>query len=115
MFIGYVIVAALLALASTASALLTFTRNPQVVSSMEKVGVPDSWLPWLATAKAAGALGLLAGLVVPALGVAAAVGLVLYFAGAVISHLRVRDFNVAPVIVLALLAAAALVFRIASA
>ncbi|MGW2898690.1 DoxX family protein [Streptomyces sp. NPDC001212] len=115
MFIGYVIVAALLALASVGSAFLTFTRNPQVVSSMTKVGVPDSWLPWLATAKAAGALGLLAGLVVAPLGIAAAVGLVLYFVGAVISHLRVKDNAVAPVVVLTLLAAAALVLRVASA
>ncbi|MFJ2722704.1 DoxX family protein [Streptomyces sp. NPDC087437] len=115
MFIGYVIVAALLALASVGSAFLTFTRNPQVVSSMTKVGVPDSWLPWLATAKAAGALGLLAGLVAAPLGIAAAGGLVLYFVGAVISHLRVKDNAVAPVVVLTLLAAAALVLRVASA
>ncbi|MFI7009493.1 DoxX family protein [Streptomyces sp. NPDC050145] len=115
MFIGYVIVAALLALASAGSAFATFTRKPQVVSGMTKVGVPDSWLPRLATAKAAGALGLLAGLVVAPLGIAAAVGLVLYFIGAVISHVRVKDFAVAPVVVLTLLAAAALVLRIASA
>ncbi|MFI9155648.1 DoxX family protein [Streptomyces sp. NPDC053367] len=115
MFVAYVIVAALLAFACTASAFLTFTRNPQVVSSMTKVGVPDSWLPWLATAKAAGAAGLLVGLAVPALGVAAAVGLVLYFAGAVISHLRVKDYNVAPVVVLTLLAVAAVGLRTASA
>ncbi|MFB6813936.1 DoxX family protein [Streptomyces sp. NPDC056347] len=115
MFVGYVIVAALLALASAASAFLTFTRNPQVVGNMTKVRVPDSWMPWLATAKTAGALGLLAGLVVAPLGIAAAAGLVLYFAGAVITHLRVKDYAVAPVIVLTLIAAAALVLRVASA
>ncbi|MFF2009658.1 DoxX family protein [Streptomyces sp. NPDC058195] len=113
MFIGYVVVATLLALASAASAFLTFTRNPQVVGNMAKVGVPDSWLPWLATAKSAGALGLLAGLVVAPLGIAAAAGLVLYFAGAVITHLRAKDYAVAPVIVLTLIAAAALVLRTA--
>ncbi|MEV8453136.1 DoxX family protein [Streptomyces sp. NPDC052095] len=115
MFIGYVVVAVLLALASAGSAFLTFTRNPQVVGSMAKVGVPDSWLPRLATAKAAGALGLLAGLVVAPLGMAAAVGLVLYFSGGVIAHLRVKDHAVAPVVVLTLLAVAALVLRTASA
>ncbi|MFD5559942.1 DoxX family protein [Kitasatospora griseola] len=67
MFTGYVVVAALLALGLSASAFLTFTRNPQVTASMTKVGVPDSWLPWLGTAKAAGALGLLVGLLVPPL------------------------------------------------
>lgn len=115
MFIGYVVVAALLALASAASAFFTFTRNPQIVSSMAKVGVPDAWLPWLATAKAAGAVGLLFGLAIPLLGQAAAVGLVLYFVGAVIFHLRAKDYAVAPVVVLVLLAVAALVLRTASA
>ncbi|MFD6244015.1 DoxX family protein [Streptomyces roseolus] len=113
MFIGYVVLAALLALAMTGSALATFTRNPAVVGSMQKVGVPDGWLPWLATAKLAGALGLLAGLVVPALGVAAAAGLVLYFAGAVIAHLRVEDHAVAPAVLLAILPAIALALRMA--
>ncbi|WP_225801528.1 DoxX family protein [Streptomyces sp. NK15101] len=115
MFIAYVVVAGLLALASAASAFLTFAKNPQVVGSMTKVGVPEGALPWLATAKAAGAAGLLAGLFVPPLGEAAAAGLVLYFAGAVISHLRVKDFELAPAAVLALVSTAALVLRIASA
>ncbi|PJN29724.1 DoxX family protein [Kitasatospora sp. CB02891] len=114
MFTGYVVVAALLVLGLSASAFLTFTRNPQVTASMTKVGVPDSWLPWLGTAKAAGALGLLAGLLVPPLGVAAAVGLMLYFVGAAVSHLRVKDYAVAPVVVLTLLSAAALVLRTAA-
>ncbi|WP_405708193.1 MULTISPECIES: DoxX family protein [unclassified Streptomyces] len=115
MFIGYAVVAALLALGLSASAFMTFTRNPQVAGSTTKLGVPDSWLPWLATAKTAGVLGLLAGLVVPPLGMAAAVGLVLYFVGAVIAHLRAKDYAVAPVVVLTLLSVVALVLRIASA
>ncbi|MYS09161.1 DoxX family protein [Streptomyces sp. SID6041] len=115
MFIGYVVVAALLALALSASAFLTFARNPQIVGSMTKLGVPESWLPRLATLKAAGALGLLAGLAVPALGVAAAIGVTLYFIGALITHLRAKDYEVAPVVVITLLAIAALALRTASA
>ncbi|MFD8971733.1 MULTISPECIES: DoxX family protein [unclassified Streptomyces] len=115
MFIGYAVVAALLAFALSASAFLTFTRNPQVTGNMTKLGVPESWLPWLATAKAAGAIGLLAGLAVPLLGVAAAIGVTLYMAGGVITHLRAKDYEIAPVTVLTLLAVAALVLRIASA
>ena len=115
MFIGYAALAVLLALAMTGSAVATLTRNPAVVGSMRKVGVPDGWLPWLAAAKLAGALGLLAGLVVPVLGEAAAIGLVLYFVGAVVSHVRVKDYAVAPAVVLAVLPAVALVLRVASA
>ncbi|MFJ7129519.1 DoxX family protein [Streptomyces sp. NPDC098101] len=115
MFIAYAVVAALLALALSASAFFTFTRNPQIIDNMTRFGVPESWFPWLAAAKAAGAIGLLVGLAVPALGEAAAIGVILYFLGAVITHLRAKDYVVAPAAVLALLAAAALVLRIASA
>ncbi|MFB6623284.1 MULTISPECIES: DoxX family protein [unclassified Streptomyces] len=115
MFIGYAVVAALLALALSASAFLTFTRSPQIVGNMTKLDVPESWLPRLATLKAAGALGLLAGLAVPALGGAAAIGVTLYFIGALITHLRVKDYEVAPVVVITLLAISALVLRTASA
>ncbi|MFD4373402.1 DoxX family protein [Streptomyces sp. NPDC058486] len=114
MFIAYAALAVLLALAMSASAFMAITRNPAVAGTMTKLGVPDAWMPWLGAAKAAGALGLLAGLAVPALGAAAALGLVLYFIGALITHLRAKDYELAPVLVLTVLPAAALVLRIAS-
>ncbi|MFJ6781141.1 DoxX family protein [Streptomyces yangpuensis] len=112
MFIAYAVVGGLLALVLAASATFTLQRNDQIVASMRKVQVPDSWLPRLATLKAAGAIGLVAGLWITPLGVAAAVGVTLYFTGAVISHLRVKDYELAPAAVLTLLAAAALTLRI---
>ncbi|MET9376020.1 DoxX family protein [Streptomyces sp. NPDC002992] len=115
MFIAYAVVAAILALAISASAFLTLTRNADVIESMTKLGVPGSWLPWLGTAKAAGAVGLLAGLVVAPLGTAAAVGVALYFAGAVVTHIRAKDYAMAPAVVLTLVAVAAAVLRITSA
>lgn len=113
MFIAYALVGGLLALVLTASAAFTLQRNDQIVASMQKVRVPDSWLPRLAGLKAAGAIGLIAGLWVTPLGVAAAAGVTLYFAGAAISHhLRVKDYELAPAAVLTLVAAVALVLRI---
>ena len=51
----------------------------------------------LAAPKAAGAAGLLAGLLgIWVLGVAAATGLVLLFIGAVVFHLRARAFGTLP-------------------
>ena len=114
MFIAYAVVGALLALVLAASATFTLQRNDQIVASMQKVQVPDSWLPRLAGLKAAGAIGLVAGLWVTPLGVAAAAGVTLYFIGAVISHLRVKDYELAPAAALALVAAAALALRILS-
>ena len=64
--------------------------------------------------KAAGALGLLAGIGVPVIGIAAAVGFILFFVGAIITHLRGRDYSLGPAIVFLLLAIAALALRLAS-
>jgi len=61
-----------------------------VVEPLADYGVPRSWWPWLGAAKTAGALGLAAGVFVPVLGVVAAICLVLYFLGAMITVLRAR-------------------------
>ena len=50
-------------------------------------GVPRTWWPWLGIAKALGAVGLVVGLAVPAIGIAAA-GLVAYFLGAMVTIVR---------------------------
>jgi hypothetical protein len=68
-----------------------------VLANSAEVGVPRSWLPALGATKLAGAVGLVAGLVsLPALSIAAAAGLVLYFVGAVAAHLRAHVlYNIA--------------------
>jgi MFS superfamily sulfate permease-like transporter len=58
---------------------------------------------------ASGAVGLLLGFAVPVLGVAAAIGLVVYFVGAVSAHLRARDTDVAGAVSFLVLVVAALV------
>lgn len=61
---------------------------------MEEAGVPRSWLPPLAVLKGAAAAGLLLGLLaVRLLGIAAAIGLVLLFTGALAAHIRTRAFR----------------------
>lgn len=112
MFITYAVVGILLALVLAASATFTLSRNEQVMTNMRKVGVPEAWLPRLAALKAAGAVGLVAGLWFAPLGIAAAIGVTLYFVGAVIAHLRVKDYELAPAAILTLVAAAALVLRV---
>ncbi len=65
------------------------------------------------TLLACGAAGLLTGLVVPALGTAAAIGVVLYFICAVTAHVRVRDRQIGGAVFFLLLAAAALAANVA--
>jgi hypothetical protein len=64
-----------------------------VVQPLADYGVPRSWWPWLGMAKAAGAAGLVVGLLVPAIGVLAAACLILYFTGAVITVIRARWYS----------------------
>lgn len=114
MFIATVIVSALLAAAALGSASAKLSKQPKIVESLTGLGVPMSWLPKLAVAETAGGIGLLVGLRFAGLGIAAAIGLVAYFVGAVITHLRAKDKNIAPPAMFAVLSVAALVLRIAS-
>ncbi|WP_329381938.1 DoxX family protein [Streptomyces sp. NBC_01351] len=74
------------------SAYSVFAKAEFVVGPLAEYGVPRSWWTWLGVAKAAGALGLVAGLFVPAIGVAAAIGIALYFAGAVLTTFRAKAY-----------------------
>lgn len=71
-------------------------RAEFVTQPLVEYGVPRSWWGRLALAKLAGAVGLLVGLVLPAVGVAAGVGLVLYFLGAVVTTVRARSYRTVP-------------------
>jgi hypothetical protein len=97
------------------SAFSLLTRKAFVVDSLREYGVPEGWWPWLGTAKALGAVGLLVGLAVPAVGVAASVGLVAYFFGAVVTIVRARAFSHIPIPLLYLAPALAAGWLVASA
>ena len=114
MFTAYIIVTVLAAAANTFSATLDFIRYKQILINMAKVGVSESWITILGILKAAGALGLLIGIGVPLIGIAAAVGLVLFFVAAIITHLRARDYSFGLAVVFLLVAVAALVLRLTS-
>jgi hypothetical protein len=91
------VVTVITAVVTAAVAIPDFIPAGFVLANSAKVRVPRSWLPMLGALKLAGAAGLLVGLVgPPAIGIAAAGGLVLYFIGAVIAHLRAHVlYNIA--------------------
>jgi hypothetical protein len=91
MFTAYAVVAALMSSVLLASAGAKFTRPKRLVDQMSTLDLPYGMLPYLGAAQLAGAAGLLAGLRLGLLGIAAATGLVLYFLGAVAAHARVGD------------------------
>ena len=110
----YITVTLLAAAANIYAAASDFTRPAWLLHNMKKLGVPTSWLPILGVLKAAGAVGLLFGIAVPMIGVAAGIGLTLFFIGAIITHLRAGDRSLGsgvPVLFL-LVAVAALALRV---
>jgi hypothetical protein len=66
-----------------------------ILPGMVKAGVPESWLTFpIGTLKTAGAAGLLIGILgVPAIGTAAAIGLILFFVRALYTHIRAHDYS----------------------
>ncbi|WP_066374906.1 DoxX family protein [Herbidospora mongoliensis] len=116
MFVAYAVIAVLLALGLLPSAWAKLTRQKRVVQTFtEQLGVPLGLYPFLAACEIAAAAGLVIGLWYGLLGIAAAVGLVLYFIGAIGTHLRKSDVKgiVNPGVIL-VLAVAALLLRAAS-
>ena len=89
----YAIVAVLTAAWVGFSGFSLLRRAEFVTQPLIEYGVPRSWWTLLGLAKAAGAAGLLVGLAVPGIGIAAGIALVLYFLGAVVAVLRVRSYK----------------------
>ncbi len=93
------IIGALLAFAAIGSAVSKLKKVPDVMEAMAKVGVKQQQIPLLAYLEIAGGLGIIAGIWSKPLGVLAAACLVLYFAGALFSHIsrkhKVADFGAA--------------------
>ncbi|MET7419905.1 DoxX family protein [Dactylosporangium sp. NPDC005555] len=85
-YVTLTIVAAFL----TGSAAVTYLighEYPKAQADLKRI--PRKFVPVLGALLAAGSLGLLAGFAVPVVGTIAAAGLVLYFIGALVAHLRV--------------------------
>lgn len=91
MKIAMIICSAVLALMVLVSGAAKLRKSPQIVEGMAHVGVRESQLPLLATLEILGGVGLLVGFGPKVLGQLAAVGVALYFLGAIIAHLRKRD------------------------
>lgn len=114
MGIATLVVVIVLAAMATFSGVGKLRHDAHIVQVVhETVGVPMRYFPALAACEIAGAAGILLGLWWPLAGVAGGAGLVLYFAGAVVSHVRVHDSKgMGPAAFLLILSAAALSLRL---
>jgi hypothetical protein len=112
-FIAYLVITLVAVLANGYAACLNFVGAESVKLAADRVGVSYRWMVPFGVLLAMGAGGLLVGLAVPGVGVAAAVGLVLYFICALGAHLRVHDHGIGAAVTFLALAVAALAAAVA--
>ena len=101
-----IIVGLILSLMCLGSAVADFKKNPQIVASLTHLGVNTDRMSTLGALKLLGVVGVIIGFWVTALGVAAGIGLALYFVGAIAFHVRAKDNakNTLPALLLFVLA-----------
>jgi DoxX-like family len=109
----YVVITILAAVANGYAASLDFVGAESIQVVADRVQVARKWMIPLGFCLASGAAGLLLGFAVPALGTAAAIGLVLYFICALSAHIRARDRHVGGAVSFLVLAVAALTTSLA--
>jgi DoxX-like family len=91
---AYVAVTLIAVAANGFSGIAALLHLQPIMPGMAKAGVPLSWLTFpIGTLKTLGAVGLAAGLAFHPLGVAAAIGLVLFFVCAVYTHVLAGDYS----------------------
>src|SRR5258708_2300531 len=113
MLAAYHIVTLLTAAANIFSATCDFVRYKQVSIAIARARVPETWMTTPGALTAAGALGLLVGIGLPLIGIAAAIGLTLFFVGAIVTHLHARDYSFGRAAAFLVLAVGSLVLRLA--
>jgi hypothetical protein len=116
MFTAHVVTTILAAAANGWAAWVDFARPTWLLTNMGELGIGEARLPTLGLLKAAGAAGLLVGVAVPAVGLAAGVALIAYFLLAVGTTVRAHAYQQIPYpSVFLALAAASTVSLVASA
>ena len=113
MALAIIILSVLLALAFVGSGALKLAGAKQSLQIRDQLRVPAQLWRLIGALEVAAGIGLAAGLAVPMLGLASAVGLSALMIGAVAAHARANDLrNAPPAAVLFVLAAAVVVLRV---
>ena len=101
-----IIVGLIVSVMCLGSAIADFKKNPQIVASLTHLGVNTDRMSTLGALKLLGVIGVIIGFWVTAIGVAAGIGLALYFIGAIAFHVRAKDNakNTFPALLLLILA-----------
>lgn len=94
MYTAYLIVTLVAIALNGFSGVSALAHFAPIIPGMEAAGVPLSWLTFpIGTLKTLGALGLVVGLWIPPIGLAAAAGLVIFFVCAMYTHVLHGDIS----------------------
>ena len=93
MFATYLTLTLLAAALTGSAAVGNLVGLAYPLAEADRNRMPRTWVRPLGALLGAGALGLLAGIAVPPLGVLAAAGLVVYFVGALGAHVRAGNYR----------------------
>ncbi|WP_028569488.1 DoxX family protein [Salinispora tropica] len=113
MFVAYLTVTLLASTLNGSAAVANLIGHEYPKTEADRNQIPRSWVRPLGVLLGAGALGLLAGIVVPVVGTLAAAGLVLYFVGGLGAHVRAGNYRLGAWALFFLLALAALTVNLA--
>ena len=109
-----IIVGGFIGLSIAFSAIGKIKRIPGAIEAIAHVGVKEKQYNQLALLEILGSLGLLVGIWIKPIGVAAAFGITLYFVGALLAHLRIKDkfSKMFPALFLLLISVATLILEL---
>ncbi|PXX60850.1 DoxX-like protein [Nocardia tenerifensis] len=94
MRITALILSVLLAAAMLQSGAMKFVRPAWILKFSQAVHITTAQLTALGSLQIAATIGLVWGIWFPPFALAAAIGLVLYFVGAIVAHIRAGDRNI---------------------
>jgi uncharacterized membrane protein YphA (DoxX/SURF4 family) len=115
MFVTTIVPSVLLAGAFVGSAAAKLASNKQSMQIRDRLGVTPRLWRAVGVLELTAAIGVVIGLAVPALGIAAAAGLILLLVGAIGAHARAHDMrHAAPAVLLLLITIGVAVVRCAS-
>lgn len=114
MKIALIILGGFIGISIAFSAFGKIKRIPSAIEVIAHVGVKESQYNQLAALELLGSLGLLLGIWVKPIGIAASIGIALYFIGAQTAHLRKKDSfaRIFPAFFLFLISAAVMVLEL---
>lgn len=113
MALAFTIASIMAIISNSAGAIGDLIRFKPFMENLKQVGVSESWATPFGILKAAGVIGIVLGLRgMPVVGTVAALGLSLFYIGAIVTHLRANDRAIGPATGYLVIAAATLVLSL---